>query len=415
MLLISIPETTRFIRHGHACLGVAGPDGLTLTAGGHSDSTLWSRNTASPDGHLHTWSPWGAGDTTGGLPGFNGERPDPVSGSYHLGNGYRTYSPALRRFTCPDSLSPFGAGGINPYAYCAGDPINRTDPTGHISWQGIVGIVGGIVGLGLSFIGGYMAIAAAEGIAAAVSSASATSLVVGGLGVAADVTAIASGATEDVNPAASSVLGWVSMATGIAGIAAGAAQSQRVVTHTSELKVIKHSYDVDNVLSTVRENSAWSLFKKRGMNSIPSGAQKIGRNFYLFSGGENSSRLIINAHGAQTILKSSANVPDGMVARFFTEDGEPLLYNLKHGAKGDRYPPIEELTGEIKNYRISKANEGGYERTRNISEDYNVDILNIRNRFRLGSLTLNDAFKIIEKNNLKYNILDVPICRSPYM
>ncbi|WP_330444759.1 RHS repeat-associated core domain-containing protein (plasmid) [Pantoea agglomerans] len=212
----------RFIRHGHACLGVAGPDGLTLTAGGHSDSTLWSRNTASPDGHLHTWSPWGAGDTTGGLPGFNGERPDPVSGSYHLGNGYRTYSPALRRFTCPDSLSPFGAGGINPYAYCAGDPVSRTDPTGHISWQGIVGIVGGIVGLGLSFIGGYMAIAAAEGIAAAVSSASATSLVVGGLGVAADVTAIASGATEDVNPAASSVLGWVSMATGIAGMISGA-------------------------------------------------------------------------------------------------------------------------------------------------------------------------------------------------
>ncbi|WP_330444747.1 RHS repeat-associated core domain-containing protein (plasmid) [Pantoea agglomerans] len=237
MLLISIPETTRFIRHGHACLGVAGPDGLTLTAGGHSDSTLWSRNTASPDGHLHTWSPWGAGDTTGGLPGFNGERPDPVSGSYHLGNGYRTYSPALRRFTCPDSLSPFGAGGINPYAYCAGDPINRTDPTGHISWQGIVGIVGGIVGLGLSFIGGYMAIAAAEGIAAAVSSASATSLVVGGLGVAADVTAIASGATEDVNPAASSVLGWVSMATGIAGIAAGtmSVRNQLIKGRSSEM------------------------------------------------------------------------------------------------------------------------------------------------------------------------------------
>ncbi|VVP61580.1 hypothetical protein PS870_06378 [Pseudomonas fluorescens] len=63
--------------------------------------------------------------------GFNGERIAPVLGGYHLGNGYRLYSPSLRRFTSPDNLSPFGAGGINPYAYCKGDPINNTDPTGH--------------------------------------------------------------------------------------------------------------------------------------------------------------------------------------------------------------------------------------------------------------------------------------------
>ncbi|VVO55089.1 hypothetical protein PS870_00494 [Pseudomonas fluorescens] len=63
--------------------------------------------------------------------GFNGERIDPVLGGYHLGNGYRLYSPSLRRFTSPDSMSPFGKGGINPYAYCEGDPINNTDPTGH--------------------------------------------------------------------------------------------------------------------------------------------------------------------------------------------------------------------------------------------------------------------------------------------
>ncbi|WP_439412559.1 RHS repeat-associated core domain-containing protein [Enterobacter ludwigii] len=74
-------------------------------------------------------------DTTGNqssLLGFNGERLDPVLGGYHLGNGYRLYNPTLRRFTAPDDMSPFGAGGINPYAYCAGDPINHTDPTGHM-------------------------------------------------------------------------------------------------------------------------------------------------------------------------------------------------------------------------------------------------------------------------------------------
>ncbi|SDW26143.1 RHS repeat-associated core domain-containing protein [Pseudomonas sp. NFACC08-1] len=65
------------------------------------------------------------------LLGFNGERPDPVTGHYLLGNGYRAFNPVLMRFNSPDSLSPFGAGGLNSYAYCVGDPINRSDPTGH--------------------------------------------------------------------------------------------------------------------------------------------------------------------------------------------------------------------------------------------------------------------------------------------
>ena len=82
------------------------------------------------------WSPFGgrrggAGNGTS-LPGFNGERQDPLSGVTHLGNGYRAYSPALRRFTCPDSESPFGGGGINPYVYCNHDSVNNTDPSGHM-------------------------------------------------------------------------------------------------------------------------------------------------------------------------------------------------------------------------------------------------------------------------------------------
>ncbi|WP_312212488.1 RHS repeat-associated core domain-containing protein [Pseudescherichia sp.] len=67
----------------------------------------------------------------GQLPGFNGERPDPFTGVSHLGNGYRAYNPILMRFNCPDNQSPFGVGGINPYAYCENDPLNFTDPSGH--------------------------------------------------------------------------------------------------------------------------------------------------------------------------------------------------------------------------------------------------------------------------------------------
>lgn len=64
---------------------------------------------------------------------FNGERPDPVTGHYLLGNGYRAYNPVLMRFNSPDSLSPFAEGGVNAYSYCLGDPVNRQDRDGHMS------------------------------------------------------------------------------------------------------------------------------------------------------------------------------------------------------------------------------------------------------------------------------------------
>ncbi|MCO8263469.1 RHS repeat-associated core domain-containing protein [Pseudomonas asiatica] len=51
---------------------------------------------------------------------------------YLLGNGYRAFNPVLMCFQSPDSQSPFGAGGLNCYAYCAGDPVNFSDPSGHM-------------------------------------------------------------------------------------------------------------------------------------------------------------------------------------------------------------------------------------------------------------------------------------------
>jgi RHS repeat-associated protein len=66
------------------------------------------------------------------LLGFNGALFEQRLECYLLGNGYRAYMPTLMRFNGPDSLSPFGRGGLNAYAYCSGDPVNRTDPSGHM-------------------------------------------------------------------------------------------------------------------------------------------------------------------------------------------------------------------------------------------------------------------------------------------
>ncbi|MGO0630766.1 RHS repeat-associated core domain-containing protein [Pseudomonas sp. SAR267] len=66
----------------------------------------------------------------GPLTAFAGQRLDPLTACYHLGNGHRLYGPGLMRFLSPDNLSPFGQGGLNSYAYCAGNPINYIDPSG---------------------------------------------------------------------------------------------------------------------------------------------------------------------------------------------------------------------------------------------------------------------------------------------
>jgi RHS repeat-associated protein len=86
--------------------------------------------------HPLAYTPYGHRAPENGLLsllGFNGERPDPVTGHYLLGNGYRAFNPVLMRFNSPDSLSPFGKGGLNAYSYSQGNPVNRTDPTGHFS------------------------------------------------------------------------------------------------------------------------------------------------------------------------------------------------------------------------------------------------------------------------------------------
>ena len=68
------------------------------------------------------------------LPAYNGERLDVPVNLYHLGNGRRAYDPELMVFLSPDPLSPFDEGGINSYAYCGGDPVNWSDPSGLFSF-----------------------------------------------------------------------------------------------------------------------------------------------------------------------------------------------------------------------------------------------------------------------------------------
>ena len=154
--------------------------------------------------------------------GYAGALREQDSGWYFLGD-YRIYNPVLMRFHSRDSLSPFGEGGLNGYAYCAGDPVNRIDPSGH-SWLDWLLPAAGIA---LAVIGTVASLGALAAPTAALTASYVTAVTTATLSVvslAADVASIALLATGNEN--AGRILGWVGMATGLASAApsmAGAA------------------------------------------------------------------------------------------------------------------------------------------------------------------------------------------------
>ncbi|UVN47079.1 RHS repeat-associated core domain-containing protein [Pseudomonas mosselii] len=79
-----------------------------------------------------TYTPYGLETALQSCLGFTGQLRATGLQGYLLGNGYRLYSTIFMRFHSPDSLSPFLEGGINCYVYCNGDPVNFSDPTGHM-------------------------------------------------------------------------------------------------------------------------------------------------------------------------------------------------------------------------------------------------------------------------------------------
>ncbi|CDG19786.1 putative Nematicidal protein 2 [Xenorhabdus poinarii G6] len=165
------------------------------------------------------YTPYGqqaAANSDPALPGYNGEWQDSTGGGYHLGNGYRTYNPVLMRFTAPDSLSPFGEGGLNPYAYCLGDPINRTDPSGHVSILGLVfGGISMFIGLGLGILGIISAVPTGGASLALLMG------VITAVGFVGDACGIASTATQESDPRASAILSWVFLGLGVVGLLGG--------------------------------------------------------------------------------------------------------------------------------------------------------------------------------------------------
>ncbi|VVN15797.1 RHS repeat-associated core domain-containing protein [Pseudomonas fluorescens] len=186
----------------------------------------------------HRWVESGLGS----LLGFNGEAVDPVTRHYLLGNGHRAFNPVLMRFNSPDRLSPFGRGGLNPYAYCQGDPVNFTDPTGREAWQpwlvvamNLLGLVSGGVGLvsaRLSIVGlKTTSIAASASLAKRATYLGAAGAVAGVIGAGAGVTRSIMSATDPDTSAQDPLLFAITAISVLSFAASGASVAYKYRAH----------------------------------------------------------------------------------------------------------------------------------------------------------------------------------------
>jgi len=208
--LFALNRITNGVRQRTTLLGSDAQGSVRIEADSEVRSRHYTAHGAEPEAEAN--SPYG----------YTGERREPLSGWY-IPAGYRPYDPLLMIFLSPDSESPFGRGGLNPYAYCGGAPVNRVDPDGHAWWTWVlvgVGTALGIAAVVASFGTAAPAFAAiAVGNFAALTASGVTAMGVTTLGAI----SVASGAAGTLMEAtgkdekAASALGWISLGTGLAG------------------------------------------------------------------------------------------------------------------------------------------------------------------------------------------------------
>ncbi len=115
----------------------------------HLSSVRFITGTSGEAARLTSYTPFGEPTdqtfdpaVTDESKGFIGERFDPETGLQYLNARY--YDPALARFIQPDWWEVTMPGvGTNRYSYSANDPINKSDPNGHL-FKEVLGFVGAV-------------------------------------------------------------------------------------------------------------------------------------------------------------------------------------------------------------------------------------------------------------------------------
>ncbi|WP_017659411.1 RHS repeat-associated core domain-containing protein [Baaleninema simplex] len=251
--------STIFVSHNGMPIAEIDSGDVRLLGANSQNSTISVFDESTGEVKTQSYTPYGANPESNSRIGFNGELKDRSTGLYHLGNGTRTYNPNLGLFASADTWSPFNGGGINPYLYCHGNPLNLMDPSGHFSTGWDLGL--NIFSFIIDAIVVGLAIASIATGAGAILGAAGLALLGGSLGLVSDTLGIAadSMAIDDENRGLnrSDTIQNLGFASGIFGLASigidlgtaawdigkMAVKGSKLIDRTAEASKIVAGYD----------------------------------------------------------------------------------------------------------------------------------------------------------------------------
>ena len=291
-----------------------------------------------------------------------------IDGLFLMGNGYRLYSPSIRRFYSPDSMSP-GEAGVNPYTYNLGDPINRSDPSGHLSigqWisigLGIAGILVSVLSLGLGAAAGAGMITLASGtFLASMAATSVTSVVVESIGLVAGAVALASEFSDNKQlKKAGEILGYVSFGLAIGpSIAKGVSKGiTKAVSKLSNKSYNIASYNVAKQSSTLEIGNLDDIIKDR--NKLGTGnfgtAYKYNDRVYKIPHYQSANRTVFTDPERQKRIWNEiySTLYNGSVSHYATATVQKLRNSDGEIVDIFSSPFIEGVSG-IKNLNTAKV------------------------------------------------------------